>query len=357
MRVFVAIFLLVTGLVHGFAHALDFKITEVVEVGPIYGMVKPAQWSPDGTKLAYFYDGQLMIADTLGKSRPAAKIDLPPHRFVWSSDSTIILYQWDYLPRDSVDQNMRTIDRMISINVETGTQTLLEEFVHRVGDKSEKIPRIFKGPYLTVEGNAYYFVQENYQADKSPPKAKIQMAPGLPPDKAELTQNHILRAAIPRPGSHQDESDALYLVRADLKDSIRISNKYYEGYLGRPVSLSPDTMYIMFGGVIVRLADDKMIVLDTLIQNFPRPDGTKGCGFNNESFNPKFTEVAFTLSCDNGHNYIVNRIGVFDYITNTFTILDTLINLTNCYRPTYAPDGKRISFISEGELYFIKREI
>ncbi len=349
MRVFVAIFLLVTGLVHGFAHALDFKITEVVEVGPIYGMVKPAQWSPDGTKLAYFYDGQLMIADTLGKSRPAAKIDLPPHRFVWSSDSTIILYQWDYLPRDSVDQNMRTIDRMISINVETGTQTLLEEFVHRVGDKSEKIPRIFKGPYLTVEGNAYYFVQENYQADKSPPKAKIQMAPGVSPDKASPAQNHILRAG----------SDGLYLVQVDYKDSIKISNKPYNPPLDlwMRMYLSKDRTHLLNNGVIVRLEDDKTVILDTLVRRFPKPKGTEACGSVQEVFNPVYPEVAFNLTCDDGHNYIFDRIAVFDYTTYELTVLDSLIGLTNCHRPAYAPDGKKIAFLADHKAYIIYREI
>jgi hypothetical protein len=339
---------------------LDFKITSVVPVGPIYqgGMTEPALWSPDGTKLAYFHEGQLMIADTLGNTGPVAEIDLPPHRFVWSTDSSILLYQWDYLPRDTIDQNMRTIDRLITININTGISTLLEEFVHRIGDQSEKLAGVFKGPYLTLEGNAFYFVWENYDHGKQEHgPGTIEMAPELSGERASLQQNHILRTALPRGRSHVGESDALYLVRADYLDSIKISNKFYEGYLGRPVTLSSDTTHIMFGGTIVRLADDKTSSLDNFVQRLTRPEGTRVCGFVDESFNPVFPEVVFSLTCDDGHDYIVNRIGVFDYITGTLTILDSMINMTNCSRPIYAKDGRRIFFMSEGVFYYLNREV
>jgi len=343
MRLLVTTFLLLAGPLYNPAQALDFKITEVVPVGPIYGggLTEPAHWSPDGTKLAYFSGGQLMIADTLGNSRAAAEIDLPPHRFVWSSDSVIIVYQWEYLPRDTVDKWLTTLNRMISVNVETGTQTTLEEFTHRVGDLSEKIPRTFKGPYLTVEGNAYYFVEE--EGIK-----RIQMAPGQTPEKASPTQNHTLRVG----------TDALYLVSIDLKDSIRISNKPYQPTmdLWMRMHLSKDRTHLLNNGVIVRLADDKTVILDTLVRRFPKPDGTTACGSVQEVFNPVYPEVALNLTCDDGHNYIFDRIAVFDYTTHELTILDSLIGLTNCHRPAYAPDGKGIFFISEGVTYLLKRE-
>lgn len=337
MRLFVATFLLVTGLFHGLCLALDFKITEVVPVGPIYGggLTEPAQWSPDGTKLAYFSEGHLMIADTLGNSRAAAEIDLPPHRFVWASNSEILVYQRQQF-RDTTDKRLCSLNRLISVNIETGYQATLEEFIHKIANLSDP-PRFFKGPYLTVEGNAYYRVEEEGVE-------MIQMAPGLPREKATLKQNHILRT----------ENDSLYLVRADFKDSVKISGGPCTPSSGR--NLSFDRAYIMCKGVIVRLSDQQMIILDTVIEKFPKPEGTKGCGFGDESFNPLFPEVAFRLTCDDGHDYIIRRMGVFDYTTNELTFLDSLINLSNCYRPSYAPDGRRILFVSEGVLYFVNRE-
>ena len=144
MRIVATTLLLVAGLLYSPARALDFRITEVVPVGPSYGggLTEPAQWSPDGTKLAYFHEGHLMIADTLGNSRQAAEIDLPPHRFVWASNNEIILYQWKYLPRDTVDKRLTTLDRLISVNIETGAQTTLEVFMHKIASLSDP-PRFF----------------------------------------------------------------------------------------------------------------------------------------------------------------------------------------------------------------------
>ena len=331
---FLTVIMLLGGLLVGPAQALDFEITSVIPVETSFagGMIGPAQWSPDGTQLAYFSQGHLVISDTLGNSHLAAEIDLPPHRFVWSSDSSILLFQRELQPGRTY------LYRMSTVNTRTGAQTVLEEFHHQMAAPDP--PRIFKGPYLTIEGNAYYRVEEEGVET-------IQMAPGLTQDKGSLQHNHILRTG----------TDVLYLVKADFMDSVKVSNKPYKPYMPPPMNLSPDQSHIMIGGVIVRLTDDEMILLDTLIEKFPRPEGTTECGFGSESFNPIYTEVAFRLSCDDGESYIFRRIGVFDYTTYQFTILDTLIGLSNCTRPAYAPDGKRISFISDGVLYIMNREL
>jgi len=76
------------------AVGLDFTVEEVVDVGPCYcGLTRPAQWSPDGTRLAFFADGGLMISDTLGNSHQVREIEFAPHRFVWVSNDEIILFQ------------------------------------------------------------------------------------------------------------------------------------------------------------------------------------------------------------------------------------------------------------------------
>ena len=73
--------------------ALDFEIKEVIKVGPIYGfaLYPPMLWSPDGTMLAYFANNCLMIADTLGHARQAAKVEMVPDRFCWAGNGEVIV--------------------------------------------------------------------------------------------------------------------------------------------------------------------------------------------------------------------------------------------------------------------------
>lgn len=330
------------------AIAIDFKITEVIPVEPIYsgGLTGPAQWSPDGTKLAYFSSYKLMYVDTLGKSTFIADIDIPPHRFVWASNSEILIFQREIF-RDPIDKRLSSLNKMISVDINSGERDVLEENIHRALDKSGQSNREFKGPYLTVEGNPYYFVEEDGVE-------KIQMIIHHSKDSLLLYNNHII--------CHRE--DGLYIIQVDFGDSTRISTQPYhkatQSYSSnvlQPTNISFDQKYVMFGGTIIRLKDNKKIVLDTLIQKFSIPDGTSGCGFGDESFNPKYTEVAFNLSCDDGVSYISDRMGVFDYTTNQFIILDTLIGMSNCRKPEYSPNGKRFSFISEGNLYILNREV
>ncbi len=146
-------------------------------------------------------------------------------------------------------------------------------------------------------------------------------------------------------------------MSTDGEDTVRISNRPYKPYMTLPMNLSPDRTHIMFGGTIVRLANDEVIVLDTLAAVLDRPEGTYVCGFGDETFNPAGPEVAFRLTCDDGHAKIVNRIGVFDYESHQFTILNGLIGIDNCWRPSLSPDGRRIAFVSEGELFFLVRVV
>ena len=85
------------------------------------------------------------------------------------------------------------------------------------------------------------------------------------------------------------------------------------------------------------------------------PEGTLVCGFNREALNPNIPEALFWLSCDDGVNYIVNRIGTFDYHNMQFTILDTLIGIENCQSPIYDHKGKNIAFLANRNIYIIIR--
>jgi len=335
--VFISTLLLTVCLLCTTTTALDFEITKVIEVGPMYGGagINPVQWSPDGTKLAYFNDGYLMLADTLGNTEQVAEIDLPPRRFVWVSNNEVMVYQRRFMSDGYI------LDRMSLVIIETGGVQTLENIKH--GRWENHSPREFWGPFLTVEGNAFYYV--TVEGARS-----IQMAPSLPAAKATPEHNHIIRAG----------EDALYTVQVDFKDSTQIFNKRYGQHRWHHmigVYLSKDRTHVISGGTITRLVDNKKIILDTLSIVQDKPEGTVVCGFGAVSLNPKFTEVAFRLSCDDGESYSIDRMGVFDYSTYEFTILDSLVGLSNCTRPTYAPDGMRMAFLSKGNVYILNREM
>ncbi len=316
---------------------LDFTITSVTEVGPIYTDIYPAaQWSPDGTMLGFFSGGGFTVSDTLGNVRPAIKHAYLPHRFRWIDNANIVLYSWMH------DTGRIVRARLSTFEITTGAETVILDYHRRYRDRWPKDMVTAKGPYTTVEGAAYYWQVLDRQ--------KTFAAVGITKEQTErhglsLAEQHILT-----PGE-----DALYLVRTDGTDSTKISNKPYEPYVSLPISISPDQTHIIIRGTLIRLSDDYTIILDTMIHEFP--EGTKLCGMGAGSFNPTGTEITFYISCDDGHSLVVDRMGLFDYSTNEFTILDTLVNLSQCTRPTYSSDGRRIAFHSNGVLYFLTREV
>ena len=329
-------------LIVGTSYSLNFKITDVIEISPASEghLLSPAKWSPDGSMLAYFFSEALYISDTLGNSRKIIDIDMQPRRFEWISNNEIALRQRQFRENRDLYQVVKRID------IDSGKETILAEaLVNTTWRPGEEPNQLEIDKLRRTVGGTVYFSQKTgttktFNLVESPETLKND-------GKTRASEEHFLRTG----------TDALYLVQIDQKDSIKISNKPYKGYMGLPMNLSSDRKYIMFGGNIVRLADDKLIILDTLAVVLDKPEGTYGCGFGSESFNPVATEVAFRLGCGDGHSVAIRRIGVFDYSTNEFTILDSLLGLSNCGRPAYSPDGRRMSFISNGVLYIMVREI
>ncbi|MCP4705751.1 MAG: hypothetical protein GY865_14220 [candidate division Zixibacteria bacterium] len=329
-------------LIGGATYSLDFEITDVIEVSLTSEghLLTPAKWSPDGSMLAYFFSEALYISDTLGNSRKIIDIDMQPRRFEWVSNNEIALRQRQFRENHDLYQVVKRID------IDSEKESILAEALINTALPLEELNNQLELDKLkkTVGGTVYF----SQKTGTTKTFNLVESTEALKNDgKTRASEEHFLRTG----------TDALYLVQIDQQDSIKISNKPYEGYMGLPMNLSSDRKYIMFGGNIVRLADDKLIILDTLSAVLDKPEGTFGCGFGSESFNPAASEVAFRLTCDDGHSVVVRRIGVFDYSTNEFTILDSVLGLSNCNRPAFSPDGKRISFISNGVLYIMVREI
>ena len=132
--------------------ALNFKVIDIIKIGHGAGGIA---WSPDGKWLAYFKDKQLMLADSLGKSHSAAKISSRISRFCWVSNEEVAITLTKRISRWSSDY------KLILVNIKTGSTTNLDKYLsdRKKYRFNRLIPRQINGPYLTVEGNAYYILK------------------------------------------------------------------------------------------------------------------------------------------------------------------------------------------------------
>lgn len=315
-----------------------YKITNVIEVGPAARIpfIGPLKWSPDGTKLAYFAHDQLMITDTLGNSSAVAKIEQEPRRFEWVSDDEIAIMLVDRQSGGPTNYALTAID------ISNGQARIVDQFVRRrdfgVGDV------FIEGPFLSLEGNAYYIHKVFVDGFVRTPLGRR----GMSVDELRLlgakgAADHVLRW----------DSLGLYRVTLSGTDSLRICDQP-NAAMWKPTEMSPDRTHIVNGGLLIRLADEQKIVLDTM--HFERPAGAV-CSFGFVTFSPIGTEVLFHLSCDDGENQLFDKIGTFDYFTNEFTLLEAGTGLKECVSPIFGPDGHRIAVLCQGVLYIIEREV
>ncbi|MEW6412537.1 MAG: hypothetical protein AB1483_08705 [Candidatus Zixiibacteriota bacterium] len=320
----------------GVCHGIDFEITDVINIGPVYAgsMLRPVQWSPDGRWIAYFDGNGLRLADTLGVSRAVVKSDFVPMRFRWLGNKEIVVHQ------RRKASGTESLDRLVTIDIETGDMRVLEEQGNQSSRSALEDGRLFWGLWQTVEGNAYYRVKEQG-------RTWIEILPREDGKIATADRNHILRAG----------DDGVYLVRTDFQDSTRISERPTGPYTGHPMSLNRERTHLLFDGTILRLPDDELIALDTI----SAVRDVYGCelngGFVSEGMNPVFSEICFVLVCSDVHENESVRVGVFDYSAGQFTILDGIAGLTECHMPEFSPNGRDLTLISNRQLYIVVRNV
>ncbi|MDD3730975.1 MAG: hypothetical protein PHU88_01195 [candidate division Zixibacteria bacterium] len=304
---------------------IKYEIKEVIEIGPLNrATYDPIKWSANDSLVSYFANGYLMLTDTMGNKREVAKLDMGPHCVEWLSEKEIVVSMYR-------TENRQTKSKIVIFNIETGGQEIFAEFQKRIGYGPGPEDQRFEGPYLTLEGNVYYITGVG--------NGKVtHLIPSSYKNISSEIDNHFYRS----------NPNGLYIVRLDMKDSISAFAKSYTDTIKRF-----DRAYIFNNKLITRLSDSTIIDLSPYIGEYP--EGTLGCGLGREALNPNIPEALFMLSCDNGVDYIVNRIGIFNYYDNQFTILDTLIGIKSCQSPKYDHAGKNIAFFANGNLYIIKR--
>ena len=324
------------------AWGIDYEITKVVEIGPADEgfMSWPLRWSPDGKWLAYFHNGYLTLSDTLGNSHQAKKIDFFPRRYEWISNEEIVGYFDEGYASDSAWQ------KIIRIDIETGADTVLEQYMRYKYYHDLTGTTAFHGPWRTVGGNVYYdfykyqgsFIKSGYIEEKRW---------ALSAKGRKLTDNDKKLDRVLRWGK-----DGLYKVALDNSDSARIAPRPKVLRTGG-LFPSPDETHVFVDGLIIRIQDSAFIFLDTMLGVVP--ENARFCGSFSPSFCPIRSELIFQISCDSigGERIISDRIGIFDYDSIELQVLDPIANAKHITNPVFNPDGKKAAFLADCKTYII----
>ena len=308
-------------------------------VGPCSSepMLGAFKWSPDGTQLAYFSGRMLMFSDTLANSTAVMELPLFPHRFEWIDNSSICLHLFSSPAEDS------TLNQLVLLDIAFKTITALDEYWrYKTFGFRDNTLHDFDGPRVTLEENCYYTHTE-YDSDQSPDGILRERRLVRPNERETPANNHILCWG----------DDGLYRANLTRTDSVRLAPKPYRHIPLTPV-LNSDGTLALLGETLMRLEDST--AYNYFHQTGYVSDSGVHCGLAYVSFNPRFEEILFQLTCDNGDRTIADSIGVYDYRTSELTIFTPPDGNTQCRTPVYAPDGRKIAFWSDGSLYIMYRK-
>ncbi len=330
--------------------ASGYEVTKVIEIGPAVPLLTGGalKWSPDGTMLAYFANNYLMVSDTLGNSRQVVGTEgLTPMRAEWASNNEFAV---NLANREDTDSMLY---RLVVYDIVSGSQRLVRECWRT---RWSLLPGHsgFDGPYVTMEGNAYYEevvisgLEEGELKEKlkstvvNKTKTPLSSAKGI---SEVLASNHLQVWG----------KDGLYSVNWAGADSTQLSSEDASGALKVGITASPDRTWIFRRGRLMN-----RITHDTIdVRQFTGsvPAGTDLCGYSRISFNPRSEEILFQHYCESGDTLVIDRIATFDYSSKVFALLDTLTGIEGGTSPVYAPDGRMISFCARGKAYIIWRGV
>jgi hypothetical protein len=331
----------------------ELRVTKVTNLGtasksPVGSTV---EWAPQATKLAYVRRHEIVVADTMGTVLTSISFRGDIRKWEWLSNSEIVLEHL-YKEGDSIDHH-----ELVQFDLTDGSTKILEKYrrlewyvkdstARPISIKQPKTASYPDGPAfsnLTTASTGvltYMLDKHNFFGEK----------------RRVILLSERREKGLNPPGFVSIGIDALYMVNPLTNDSTKISNKPY-----KPadeffrIELSPDTAFAMIGGVIIRLRDDSLIILDTILSELP--PGTAGCGITPFGFNPKYPEVLFRRGCDDGHNYGVRQLWTYDYYAGTFSRIDTLISTTPFGGDArFSPNGLDIvAHLGNGKLVLVQR--
>jgi hypothetical protein len=329
--------------------AAGYKVTKVIEVGPAVSLLNGGalKWSPDGTMLAYFANNHLMISDTLGNSRQVAPIGVfSPMRAAWVSNSEFAVNLADRRRTDSV------LYRLVVFDIDDGSQREVRQCWET---RWSLLPGHsgFDGPYVTLEGNAYYEdieitgLEEGELRDRLRStvvnRKRVPLVPGRGGTQS-LANSHLQVWG----------KNGLYAVDWGGRDSTILWQESGAGAFHMWTAVSNDKHYVFNGGKLINSQSGE--ILDVGEYAGTRPANTEYCDFGSPSFNPRGDEILFWHFCEGGDTLVIDRVATFDISTREFTLLDTLTGISGGSSPVYNPNGRMIAFFAHGKGFIVWRE-
>jgi hypothetical protein len=299
-------------------------------------LVGTVQWSPDGSTVAFFRNRVLLLSDTLGVIREVGPVPYPPHSYMWLSNHEVLIDQWQR------QGNGSDFSQLIVVDVDNATVTVLAEWERRREFYGKGNPASYSSPQRTLDGHPF-FLTNTWKTKLSREPAGIRFPESKYADKMDST------ALMDKEFLAWGE-DALYRVRCDLKDSVAVSPK--PGLAHFLPTLSPDLKMWVLGGRVYDMDQDVHIVIDTAVHDFL--PNTGAVDFLHSTFHPVKDQVLTNIIFHDGDNYESVAVAVVQLNPISITIIDSIIGLDQCERPTFSPDGSKIALESDGNVFIWK---
>lgn len=323
----------------GSTYAVEYSVTKLIEVDSTTegGVGGTFRWSPDGNTLAFVMNSELWLTDTLGHARLVKKITQPPKLYEWISNDELAMHYWIH-----PGGNKGADHRLTIIDIHSREETAIAEYHPTIGYFGGNQ---FRGPFLTHKGRAF-FGMEGYTDKVVGSRTIGRHFFGEPLSAKDSSDDFII---------HWLGTNKVYKLFLDGRDSAILCIK--PGFRGTKAVMSVDENRLILGQHIVELSSGE--VTDIMQFAGPTPPDAYGCMAYYSSFNPEYPEVVFIRECESSESIVFEKVGVFNYATNDYFVLDSLVELENCMVPIYHQNGDMITFRSGGRLFmaWLRRDI
>ena len=313
----------------------SFQVERMIRIGRSRSITSDwsVSWSPDGTKIAYFDNSTLIIADTTGHLRSSVTLDGEPKGARWIGNSGIVTEV--YYDQDATPVGNRI--RMVFVSMKDDSARVIREGFFRLPpfDSSYHCPWASSG--ISDEGTFYI---EYFNTDTLRRVVFDPISGSTTSATQMLRSNHYVR--ISRYG--------IFLCSLDDLDSSRISRVVRSSIFQR---LDPNRQFLLCDDKLIRLADDSELDLSRVVR--PLLANTKLCETRWGDFNPKGHEILGSINCRLADWNMDDQLVLVNYVQLKIVRLDPLIGLTNCKVATFSPDGKMIALWANDSVYVAVR--